>query len=177
MTDRIPLDHLTSDQYDELCGELERLRADARQCAAQQWPQRLARAEAATDAELRRQLADAISALGHAETELAEKRATITRAHTRLDEIADFATRLDTSDTVPYHDTVDSIRATLPARPADGTTRAGAEPHVYLSTGCLHGDHAYCQSMTGLNGAKRPGSCKQCGARCICGCHSDTKGN
>jgi hypothetical protein len=44
-------------------------------------------------------------------------------------------------------------------------------PHVYLSTGCRHGDHAYCQSMTGLNGAKRPGECKHCGAHCVCGCH------
>lgn len=30
MTDRIPLDHLTSDQYDALCGELAALRAVAR---------------------------------------------------------------------------------------------------------------------------------------------------
>ncbi len=51
--------------------------------------------------------------------------------------------------------------------PDDGAPR----PHVYLSTGCWHGDHAYCQSMTGLNGAKRPASCKKCGARCICPCH------
>ena len=45
--------------------------------------------------------------------------------------------------------------------------------HVYLSTGCLHGDHGYCQSMTGLNGAKRPGECKHCGARCRCRCHRE----
>lgn len=43
--------------------------------------------------------------------------------------------------------------------------------HIYLSTGCWHGDHAYCQAMTGLNGAKRPASCKKRGARCICLCH------
>jgi hypothetical protein len=30
VTDRIPLDHLTSDQYDQLCDELEALRAVAR---------------------------------------------------------------------------------------------------------------------------------------------------
>ncbi len=47
-------------------------------------------------------------------------------------------------------------------------TRRG---HIYLSTGCRHGDHAYCQSMTGLNGAKRPGECKHCQARCVCPCH------
>ena len=46
-----------------------------------------------------------------------------------------------------------------------------SDPHVYLSTGCWHGDHAYCQAMTGLNGAKRPASCKKCGAKCICPCH------
>lgn len=43
--------------------------------------------------------------------------------------------------------------------------------HVYLSTGCLHGNHEYCKSMTGLNGAKRPGECKFCKAKCICACH------
>jgi hypothetical protein len=30
VTDRIPLDHLTSDQYDQLCNQLEALRAVAR---------------------------------------------------------------------------------------------------------------------------------------------------
>ena len=45
--------------------------------------------------------------------------------------------------------------------------------HVYLSTGCLHGDHAYCKAMTGMNGAKRPGECKHCRAHCVCGCHTE----
>lgn len=49
------------------------------------------------------------------------------------------------------------------------------DPHIYLSTGCYHGDHAYCQAMTGLNGAKRPASCKKCGAHCICDCHQQTE--
>jgi hypothetical protein len=49
-----------------------------------------------------------------------------------------------------------------------------ATDHVYLSTGCFHGDHDYCKNMTGLNGAKRPASCKKCGAKCICGCHKET---
>jgi hypothetical protein len=53
--------------------------------------------------------------------------------------------------------------------PPPGSTRE----HVYLSTGCWHGDHDYCQSMTGLNGAKRPAECKKCRAKCICGCHTD----
>ena len=52
-----------------------------------------------------------------------------------------------------------------------------AEPatHVYLSTGCLHGEHAYCQSMTGQQGEKRPGRCKFCDARCTCPCHGETE--
>jgi hypothetical protein len=53
--------------------------------------------------------------------------------------------------------------------PPPGSTRE----HVYLSTGCWHGDHDYCQSMTGLNGAKRPAECKKCRAKCICPCHPD----
>jgi hypothetical protein len=51
---------------------------------------------------------------------------------------------------------------------------AGAA-HEYLSTSCLHGEHAYCQSTTGISGsimwAKTPASCKFCGAACICPCH------
>ncbi|MCX4809025.1 hypothetical protein OG601_47170 [Streptomyces sp. NBC_01239] len=54
----------------------------------------------------------------------------------------------------------------------EALTGGQASAHIYLSTGCLHGDHAYCQSMTGLNGAKRPASCKKCGAACICPCHT-----
>lgn len=44
--------------------------------------------------------------------------------------------------------------------------------HEYLSTACLHGEHGYCQSSTGLAGAKRPARCKWCDVRCICSCHS-----
>lgn len=40
--------------------------------------------------------------------------------------------------------------------------------HHYLSTSCLHGDHDYCQSNTGLGGAKRPSRCKFCGTVCCC---------
>jgi hypothetical protein len=43
--------------------------------------------------------------------------------------------------------------------------------HAYLSTGCLHGNHGYCQGMTGMAGAKRPGVCKHCPAACRCNCH------
>lgn len=58
-------------------------------------------------------------------------------------------------------------KAPGPSRPQPGPSR----PHWYISTGCFHDDHAYCQSMTGLNGAKRPGRCKHCDAPCRCPCH------
>lgn len=44
-------------------------------------------------------------------------------------------------------------------------------PHWYLSTGCLHQDHAYCAGMTGLAGVKRPARCKFCDVPCRCRCH------
>lgn len=43
--------------------------------------------------------------------------------------------------------------------------------HKYTSTGCLHGQHAYCQSNAGLAGRKKPGVCKWCEAKCQCPCH------
>ena len=53
------------------------------------------------------------------------------------------------------------------------TRDAAAAGHVYLSTGCLHGQHDYCAAMVGVQGEKRPGRCKWCDARCICSCHND----
>jgi hypothetical protein len=47
--------------------------------------------------------------------------------------------------------------------------------HTYLSTGCLHGEHAYCQSNTGASGAKSPAQCKFCAAPCRCSCHLDAE--
>lgn len=52
----------------------------------------------------------------------------------------------------------------------------GAEPHRYLSTGCLHGEHGYCQSNTGSNGQKVPATCKFCSAPCECPCHAAEEG-
>ncbi|WP_030670560.1 hypothetical protein [Streptomyces rimosus] len=79
---------------------------------------------------------------------------------------------------------LERARQALSAREAAPESPDGAEPvrgaerppegqggHTYLSTGCLHGEHGYCQSMTGLAGAKRPARCKFCEAPCICPCH------
>lgn len=61
-------------------------------------------------------------------------------------------------------------------RLADELRRLAAEApqpseHVYLSTGCLHGQHAYCQNVDGIAGLKKPAQCKFCTAPCVCGCH------
>jgi hypothetical protein len=49
--------------------------------------------------------------------------------------------------------------------------------HIYWSTACLHGEHAYCSSDTGTNGettwVKAPGRCKFCRAQCTCHCHAE----
>jgi hypothetical protein len=44
--------------------------------------------------------------------------------------------------------------------------------HVYLSTGCLHGEHRYCQNVDGIVGLKKPAQCKFCAAPCVCLCHT-----
>ncbi|MGK5730210.1 hypothetical protein [Streptomyces sp. URMC 124] len=77
----------------------------------------------------------------------------------------------------------------LPDDPAERASSLGAiiRPHVaspkpasghqYLSTGCLHDEHGYCQSNTGLGGAKVPAKCKWCAAQCICPCHAQGAGD
>jgi hypothetical protein len=44
--------------------------------------------------------------------------------------------------------------------------------HVYLSTGCLHGQHDYCSNVDGIAGLKKPAQCKFCTAPCHCPCHA-----
>lgn len=56
--------------------------------------------------------------------------------------------------------------------PPDAGSVPEHEEHEYFSTGCLHGEHSYCQSMTGFAGTKRPGKCKFCDAQCRCECHA-----
>ncbi len=47
--------------------------------------------------------------------------------------------------------------------------------HFYMSTGCLHDNHAYCQSKTYPEGSKEPAKCKFCDARCLCICHVEMR--
>ncbi len=65
----------------------------------------------------------------------------------------------------------DLISVVLDAFP-DGPTAPSSmsvKPHRYVSTACLHGEHAYCASTTRPDGAaKEPACCKFCGAPCEC---------
>jgi hypothetical protein len=56
------------------------------------------------------------------------------------------------------------------------TSALEGHPHVYLSTGCLHGNHEYCKGLTGAVGAKIPAQCKFCQAGCVCFCHLSANG-
>lgn len=73
-------------------------------------------------------------------------------------------------------DDVTAVDAEVPALvdivfAAIGLSCDGQGKHLYLSTGCLHDDHKYCKSHTGLSGRKKPASCKHCGVACVCFCH------
>ncbi|MEU9703048.1 hypothetical protein [Streptomyces sp. NPDC047981] len=61
----------------------------------------------------------------------------------------------------------DKIRAAL-----DEHQEQLAAAHHYLSTGCLHDQHAYCQGKSGQAGPKSPAQCKFCQAPCVCPCHT-----
>lgn len=54
------------------------------------------------------------------------------------------------------------------------------EPHVYLSTSCVHGFHERCRSDAATDSEgepfrKVPSRCKHCSAPCICECHGWTQ--
>lgn len=46
------------------------------------------------------------------------------------------------------------------------------EEHEYFSTACWHESHDDCRSTTAADGnPKERGTCKFCGAKCVCDCH------
>ena len=86
----------------------------------------------------------------------------------RLAQVEALAARIEAGH--PVQDNPHNLAAAIRDAAAD---RPPADGHTYLSTGCRHGEHGYCQSHTGLSGAKKPSVCKFCGAHCICGCHKE----
>lgn len=59
------------------------------------------------------------------------------------------------------------------ANPCPSYEKTADGQHRYLSTGCYHGHHDYCQAVTGHAGPKVPATCKFCAAPCVCACHQD----
>jgi len=133
------------------------------------WEQQKQRADQA-EAEVRRLRADIAGCrdqqwpqrLGYAEAALTRARA--------------LADRWDHALTVdkPYARTLRAEISIAPFRaaPTAEDKTINQTTHIYLSTGCLHGQHDYCQSDTGLAGAKKPSRCKWCDAFCQCPCHT-----
>lgn len=58
-------------------------------------------------------------------------------------------------------------------RRSDSMPEALTGPHEYMSTGCLHGDHDYCNRPVGKSGKKKPAECKFCSSKCVCECHGN----
>ena len=231
MSDRIPLDHLTSDALDALYAERDRLTAELaalRQVARGYCPE-CGRGDAAptvADWEQQRQRADeAEERLRHLQTTSETAGILLTRTTDERDRLAGIlrevldafeaywarASYCGPGGTAVQPEHFQGWRAALeeptpgPAgivgicelphqtiaeeeaceqRRLDAPAATQATGHVYLSTGCLHGDlvlpdgrtgHQYCQSDTGKAGAKKPSRCKWCDAFCQCACHAPTK--
>ena len=126
MNQRIPLDHLTSDQLDHLYAELDRLTAEETVPRAL-FDENARRHQAAVD-----RVDELLAAI-----ERVRKVATAIRDATA-------AGRNDWQ--IGQHDCALTILAAL-TEPAPAAT--GATGHRYLSTGCLHGEHGYCSNVDG----------------------------
>jgi hypothetical protein len=134
VTDRIPLDHLTSDQLDHLYAELDRLTAELGTATAEETVPR-----ALFDENARRHQA--------AVDRVDELLAAIERVRKVATAIRD-ATAAGRNDwQIGQHDCALTILAAL-TEPAPAATEA-TTGHRYLSTGCLHGEHGYCSNVDG----------------------------
>lgn len=156
--DRIPFTELTVADLDELHNELDRYAE-------------VVHALNTSNIQLARDLAARNAQLGRYLTLLQLMQEC-------LQQVREYEKKLwddDSNQTVPIsavsHAVANNLRHILGDYPAAAGDRT--EGHIYLSTGCLHDNHEYCQSMTGIQGAKRGGRCKQCDAQCICTCHTE----
>lgn len=126
MNQRIPLDHLTSDQLDHLYAELDRLTAEETVPRAL-FDENARRHQAAVD-------------------RVDELLAAIERVRKVATAIRDATAAGRTDWQIGQHDCALTILAAL-TEPAPAAT--GATGHRYLSTGCLHGEHGYCSNVDG----------------------------
>ncbi len=150
MSDRHTADTITDDALDALYEQLD----------------------AAEESEAQQQLATAREAFAAATTRAARAEAALDRVRALHPQEGDYCAicttdygRLSALWPCP------TIRALDGEQPASAPAATEATGHVYLSTGCLHGHHDYCQSHTGHSGTKTPAQCKFCAAPCTCGCH------
>ncbi|MCI3246355.1 hypothetical protein MQN93_42355, partial [Streptomyces sp. 7R016] len=100
------------------------------------------------------------------------------RAAIRAETLREAADAIDRETQQAKNDGVLEPDKFRPCRDASAQLRAMAaeaqQPgHVYLSTGCLHGEHAYCANVDGIAGLKKPAQCKFCAAPCTCPCHTE----
>lgn len=80
----------------------------------------------------------------------------------------------DASTGACLNDAVNAFLAEHPDWPSGkALDQLAVVEHDYLSTGCLHGRHDYCQAPTGAVGVKAPAKCKFCNAQCKCTCHRE----
>ncbi|MGW7636144.1 hypothetical protein [Streptomyces decoyicus] len=115
---------------------------------------------AVADSEQRHAIQDVTNENARLRTELEQMRAQAEKAEAAIERVKAYAHEL-------RHKDATGLLAALD-RPATGPAE-----HTYLSTGCLHGEHGYCQGHTGLSGAKTPAVCKFCKAPCQCPCHKE----
>ncbi|WP_138964233.1 hypothetical protein [Streptomyces sp. YIM 121038] len=129
-----------------------------------------------------RQIADAVLAVLPAP---ADKAAVL---HEAADAVKEMRREYVEGELNPSYPTATEQRALIDAevrlrRMADEAQQDDGA-HVYLSTGCHHGDtvipdgrtgHEYCQTEARRydGTTKVAGTCKVCGARCICPCHAE----
>ena len=173
MTDRISLDNLTSDQLDQLYADLDQAETDLARYAEAESADAAAgsyalRAEGAEEA-----VAGLAQALRLTREYVGADLLPAVEGWSWYDALRRWAPHELDDGQAPAAGCSPATAETEPNNPrtTPDNPAASSDPHIYLSTGCYHGDHAYCQAMTGLNGAKRPASCKKCGAKCVCPCH------
>ncbi|WP_210637184.1 hypothetical protein [Streptomyces sp. GESEQ-13] len=133
--------------------------------------------DAAEESEAQQQLATAREAFATATTRAARAEAALARVRAVPDHPL-------TQPAPPDHEQVGYVKGWMAAsaaylaaldgeQPAPAPAATDATGHTYLSTGCLHGHHDYCQNHTGKSGSKTPAQCKFCAAPCTCHCHQD----